>query len=396
MYIELTSGELLERINKFCKNIGKYYSEWDTVLILSRINQYYFTGTMQEGILIIKKSGEAKYYVRKSFDRAIAESPLSCIYPMEGYRDAAAAVGAELGNVLIETELMTMATLERLKKYFSIKEIHGIDNIIANVRAIKSPYELYWLKESGKQHQKVLEEIVPSILVEGMSELDFTAELYKEMLKNGHHGVSRFSRPQTEMIAGQVGFGENSLYPTNFDGPGGMLGMSPAVPIIGSRERVLKRGDLVFVDIGFGMNGYHSDRTQVYMFGAKPSEEIVRAHRKCREVQKKTAQLLKPGNIPSKIYETIMSELDNDFMENFMGFGNRRVKFLGHGIGLQVDELPAIAGGFNNPLMDNMVIALEPKKGIEGIGMVGVEDTYIVTPDGGQLITGGEKDIIVV
>ncbi len=396
MYIELTSGELLERINKFCKSIGKYYSKWDTVLILSRINQYYFTGTMQEGILIIKKSGEAKYYVRKSFDRAIAESPLSCIYPMEGYRDAAAAVGAELGNVLIETELMTMATLERLKKYFSIKEIHGIDNIIANVRAIKSPYELYWMKESGKQHQKVLEEIVPSILVEGMSELDFTAELYKEMLKNGHHGVSRFSRPQTEMIAGQVGFGENSLYPTNFDGPGGMLGMSPAVPIIGSRERVLKRGDLVFVDIGFGMNGYHSDRTQVYMFGAKPSEEIVRAHRKCREVQKKTAQLLKPGNIPSKIYETIMSELDNDFMENFMGFGNRRVKFLGHGIGLQVDELPAIAGGFNNPLMDNMVIALEPKKGIEGIGMVGVEDTYIVTPDGGQLITGGEKDIIVV
>ena len=396
MYNELTSGELLERINKLCKNIEKYYSEWDTVLILSRVNQYYFTGTMQDGILIIKKNGEAKYFVRKSFDRATAESPLSCIYPMEGYRDAAAAVGAELGNVLIETELMTMATLERLKKYFSIKEIYSIDNIIANVRAIKSPYELYWMKESGKQHQKVLEEIVPSILEEGMSELDFTAELYKQMLKNGHHGVSRFSRAQTEMIAGQVGFGVNSLYPTNFDGPGGMLGMSPAVPIIGSRERVLKRGDLVFVDIGFGMNGYHSDRTQVYMFGGKPSEEIVRAHRKCMEVQKKTAQLLKPGNIPSKIYNTIMSELDNAFMENFMGFGNRRVKFLGHGIGLQVDELPAIAEGFNSPLMENMVIALEPKKGIEGIGMVGVEDTYIVTSEGGQLITGGEKDIIVV
>ncbi len=396
MYNELTSGELLERINKLCKNIEKYYSEWDTVLILSRVNQYYFTGTMQDGILIIKKNGEAKYFVRKSFDRATAESPLSCIYPMEGYRDAAAAVGAELGNVLIETELMTMATLERLKKYFSIKEIYSIDNIIANVRAIKSPYELYWMKESGKQHQKVLEEIVPSILEEGMSELDFTAELYKQMLKNGHHGVSRFSRAQTEMIAGQVGFGENSLYPTNFDGPGGMLGMSPAVPIIGSRERVLKRGDLVFVDIGFGMNGYHSDRTQVYMFGGKPSEEMVRAHRKCMEVQKKTAQLLKPGNIPSKIYNTIMSELDNAFMENFMGFGNRRVKFLGHGIGLQVDELPAIAEGFNSPLMENMVIALEPKKGIEGIGMVGVEDTYIVTSEGGQLITGGEKDIVVV
>lgn len=396
MQIDVTDIELNERISKLCSTINVKHSDWDTAIILSRVNQYYFTGTMQDGLLLLKRSGEVFYFARRSFERAVEESPLSCIYPLESYRDAAAVAGSELGKVLVETEIMTVGILERLKKYFAMKEMVSLDNIIFEVRAVKSPFELFWMKESGKQHKRLLEDIVPSILREGMSELDFTAELYEQMLKNGFHGVSRFYRHQTEMIAGQIGFGENSLYPTNFDGPGGMRGMSAAVPILGSRESFLKRGDVVFVDIGFGMNGYHSDRTQVYMFGGTPSDEVLKAHRKCMEVQRRTAAMLKPGNRPSQIYESIMSELDGDFLQNFMGFGSRRVKFLGHGIGLHIDELPAIARGFDSPLEVNMAIALEPKKGIPGVGMVGVEDTYIVTPEGGQLITGGEKDIIVI
>ena len=394
--IQVSQEELKQRIDSLCKAISQKYSDWDSTIILSKVNQYYFTGTMQDGILIIKKNGDAMYFARRSYERAKAESPLSCIFSMESYREAAEVAGRELGNTLVETEILTLAILERLKKYFSINQMFSVDNIIFGVRAVKSAYELGLLKESGKKHQKLLDEVVPSIMREGMSELDFTAELYQQMLKTGFHGVSRFFRYQTEMIAGQVGFGENSLYPTNFDGPGGMKGMSAAVPIIGSRDRYLKKGDLVFVDIGFGIEGYHSDRTQVYMFGDTPPAEVVRAHRKCIEVQKRTAELLQPGNIPSQIYETVISELDEDFLENFMGFENRKVKFLGHGIGLHIDELPAIAMGFDEPLKENMVIALEPKKGIAGVGMVGVEDTYIVTPDGGKLITGGEKDIIVV
>lgn len=396
MEIQPSKKELEERIAKLCAAITENYPEWDSALVLSRINQYYFTGTMQEGLLVIKRDGTAMYFARRSFERAKLESPLECIYPMESYRDAAAAAGNQLGNVLVETEILTMGILDRLKKYFSFENIYDIEKILFGLRAVKSRYELSLMRESGRLHKKLLEEIVPGLLREGMSELDFTAELYEHMLKIGFHGVSRFYRYQTEMVAGQIGFGENSLYPTNFDGPGGMRGMSAAVPILGSRESTLKKGALVFVDIGFGVNGYHSDRTQVYMFGAKPDWETVKAHRTCMEIQKKTAELLKPGSVPSEIYEKIMGDIDTAFLENFMGFGSRRVKFLGHGIGLHIDELPAIAKGFNRPLEKNMVIALEPKKGIAGVGMVGVEDTYVVTPEGGECITFGEKDIIEV
>jgi Xaa-Pro aminopeptidase len=198
------------------------------------------------------------------------------------------------------------------------------------------------------------------------------------------------------MVVGQIAFGENSLYPTNFDGPGGMRGIGPAVPLIGSRERLLKKGDIVFVDIGFCIDGYHSDKTQVYMFGEKPSDGIMKIHRQCVDIQKRVASLLKPGNIPSEIYDNIMSGLDSSFTENFMGFGRRRARFLGHGVGLHVDEFPVIAKGFSDPVKEGMVFAVEPKKGVPGVGMVGGEDTYIVTLDGGECITGGERDIISV
>jgi Xaa-Pro aminopeptidase len=106
--------------------------------------------------------------------------------------------------------------------------------------------------------------------------------------------------------------------------------------------------------------------------------------------------MLKPGSVPSEIYVDIMSGLKPEFIENFMGFGKRTVKFLGHGIGLTIDEIPVIAKGFDEPLQEGIVLALEPKKGIIGIGMVGIENTFLVTPKGGRCITGDHPGLMLV
>ncbi len=79
-----------------------------------------------------------------------------------------------------------------------------------------------------------------------------------------------------------------------------------------------------------------------------------------------------------------------------MGFGDRRANFLGHGVGLQIDEFPVLAEGFDEPLDAGMVLALEPKKGVPGVGMVGIEDTFVVTPEGGRSITGDHPGLILV
>jgi Xaa-Pro aminopeptidase len=132
------------------------------------------------------------------------------------------------------------------------------------------------------------------------------------------------------------------------------------------------------------------------MFGQNPPDYAAKTHKKCMEIQKEVAALLKPGNIPGEIYNSVIEKLDADFLAGFMGVGNERVKFLGHGVGLQIDEYPVIANKFDEPLIENMAIAIEPKRSIADFGIVGVEDTYIVTENGGRCITGGEKEILVV
>lgn len=385
-----------ERIEKLLSVVRAADNDFDTILIVDKVNQYYFTGTMQDAILVIRSDGSYGYYVRRSYQRALAESKLGNIHPMNSYRDLLKYLPADLGNVLLEASIMPLAMLQRLQRVFSFGKIDSVENYIMKLRMIKDSEELALISAAGEAHNRLLREVVPALMREGMSEAELMADVYAAMIKNGHHGVSRFGMFQLDMVAGQLGFGENALYPTCFDGPGGMLGMSAAVPAVGSRERLLKRGDLVFLDIAFGIDGYHSDKTQVYSFGAAPADDIVSMHRACMDILDRVSDRLRPGEIPAEIYADIMSDLPPLLSENFMGMGAAQVKFLGHGVGLQIDEPPVLAMGFSEPLTENMVIAVEPKRGVAGIGMTGVEETYIVTENSPRCVTGGACEIIRV
>ncbi|NMA25330.1 MAG: aminopeptidase P family protein [Clostridiales bacterium] len=393
---ELTKEEIALRMRNFRAKMDSRNPDWETAFLVGKINQYYLTGTMQDGLLVIRRGGEAAYFVRRSYERALDESPFEAIYPMQSYKDAAKVVGAHMGKTYIETEIMTVAILERLRKHFTFGAIGSLDKTILSVRAVKTAYELACTEESGRLHNELMRNVVPTLLYEGMSENDLAVALLEKMYAYGFHGATRFQMFQTDMGIGQIGFGTSSLYPTFFDGPGGNLGLSAAVPIMGSRERKLKRGDTVFIDIGFGIKGYNSDISRAYIFGAKPTEEMVRVQRACIDIQRHIAELLKPGARPSDIYRTVTGGLSEEFKRNFMGFGNRQVRFLGHGIGLNVDEIPVIAEGFDEPIEENMVFAVEPKKGMKDVGLLGVEDTYVVTANGSKCITGGGCDIIEV
>jgi Xaa-Pro aminopeptidase len=228
-----------------------------------------------------------------------------------------------------------------------------------------------------------------------MSEAELGAEVARVLLREGHHAVTRLSRFDTELFMVQVCFGGSSLRPNAFDGPGGIEGLSAAVPQFGSHHRRLRRGELVFVDCGCGVDGYHTDKTTTYAFGDLP-EHAHLAHRRCVDIQAAIAARLRPGTAPSAIYEEIMADLDPAFREGFMGLGEQQVRFLGHGVGLQIDEYPAIARGFDEPLEASMTLAVEPKKGIPGVGLVGIENTFVVTPDGGCSLTGTSPGMIAV
>lgn len=390
--------ELESRMRRFRHKMDICEPQWEVVVIFSKVNLYHFTGTMQDGMLIIPKDDNAVFWVRRSFDRAKDESLFQDIRPMNSFADAKDTFGK--GNmpkkVYLETEVVPLALYQRFQKYFPFEEVKSADRYISSVRAVKSQFELSLMEKSGEIHRKVLEERIPGLLREGMSEADLATQLFAALMEEGYHGITRFGMFDTEVMLGQIGFGESSIYPSYFNGPGGNYGLSAAVPIFGSRERKLKKGDMVFIDIGCGFEGYHTDKTMTYMFGKPISDKAIDAHKRCVEIQNEIAMMLKPGEIPSNIYNTIMDKISGDFSNNFMGYGQRKVKFLGHGIGLVVDELPVIAKGFDEPIEEGMVFAVEPKKGVENVGMVGVENTFTVTSNGGRSITGDNTGLIPV
>ena len=393
---KVPASELEDRVHRFRRIMDAENPEWELAVILSKINLYYFTGTMQDGMLLVPRNGEACLWVRRSYERAVDESRFPVILPMRSYRDAAAGMASIPGTVHLETEQVPLAALARLQKHFPFRDVQPLDRQVLQTRAAKSPYELDLMERAGAIHRRVLEDRVPEILREGMTEAELTSGLYSLMMDEGHQGIVRFGMFESEIVLGLIGFGESSIYPTYLDSPGGNAGMSPAVPLIGSRTRRLSDGDLVFVDIGCGFAGYHTDKTMTYVFGRPLPEEAVAAHERCLEIQDRIAALLVPGAVPSAIYESVTADLEPAFRENFMGYGARCVQFVGHGIGLEIAENPVIARGFDTPLETGMAIAVEPKKGIAGVGMVGTENTFVVTPGGGRSITGRHPGLMPI
>lgn len=393
--MKVPRSELETRMNRFRARMDKTRPGWEIAAIVGKVPLYYFTGTMQDGILLIPRGSEAVFWVRLSHDRAVEESYFPDIRKMRSYRDVAAGMGSLPHEVYLETDLMPIAQLQRLQKHLPFTSVKPVDEQVSAVRATKSRYELDLMEKAGKIHRKVLEDCVPAMLTEGIDEVSFSCDLYSCMVKEGHQGIIRFGM-FNEMVLGQIGFGTSSIHPICVDTPGGVSGMHPSVPQMGNRDRKLAKGDLVVVDIGCGYKGYQTDKTLSYMYGKPIPDAAIREHWRCVEIQDTIAPLLKPGAIPSDIYRTIMAGLEPEFLPNFMGYGNHRVKFLGHGIGLWIDETPVIAEGFDEPLEEGMVFALEPKKGIKNVGLVGIENTFVVTPQGGRSITGESKGLLEV
>jgi Xaa-Pro aminopeptidase len=390
------ADELRNRMQRFRGRMDARHPDWELAVVITKINLYYLTGTMPDGMLVVPRGGPEVLWVRRGYERSRAESAFCDIRPMTHFRDVAGSSREFPATVFLESESVPLALWERLRKYFPFKHYESLNSELSAVRAVKSRYELELLRRAGRIHQRVMETVAPALLREGMSEAELGVGLFRAFMDEGHHGVARFAMFDTEMLLGHVSFGENSIHPTSFNGAGGNSGLSAAVPLMGSRERKLKRGDLVYLDLCCGIDGYHTDKTLTYLFEGEAPPAAVAAQKRCEDLQWQVAAMLKPGVAPSGIYHSIMKGLEAAFLENFMGYGERRVKFLGHGVGLVVDEPPVIADGFDEPLEEGMVLAVEPKKGVAGFGMAGIENTFLVTGGGGVSITGASEGLLKV
>lgn len=372
------------------------------LLVTSRLNIYYFTGTLGSGLLWIPLDGEPVLMVRKGRERARLESPLPHVASFVSYKDVA-NLCLEAGSPLTEAAAvemggLTWAAADMMRERLPHVRFTSGDGIIHRCRMIKSAWELRKLELCGERHDRCLCRLLPERLAPGMTEREIGVAAWDVFLAHGHGGLIRLNGQGDETFLGNVSAGVSGLYPTSFDGPLGVRGQHPALPYLGDAGTVWKRGEVLTLDIGFTLEGYNTDKTQVFWAGPTPVPgDVAEAQAVCVDVQATAARLLRPGVKPSDIWRTVLEQVAaTPFADGFMGLGPDQVRFLGHGIGLNVAEQPVIAARFDDPLEANMVLALEPKIALPGVGMVGLENTFAVTPDGGVSLTGNSHDIILV
>ena len=381
------ASELEARLERFRRAMDAAHPGWEMAAVNHKVAMYYFTGTIQEGVLLIRPQ-DAVFWVRRSFERACNESHFSDIRPMHSFREAAAFYGSAPKVMYVETKKATLDWERMLHKYFAFEELGSFDSVLQDLRMVKSEYELKQMEQSGAIHETVLDIVAPKLIHGGISEAQLAIALYSEMVQRGSHGTARFNQALGEEAVGIASFGKSGLVRTGFDGPGGTDGTCIAVQSIGNAFRKLQPGRLVYLDIPCGFDGYHTDKTVVYYYGDlakdEQSKHLMEAQQRCLELEQEVVRLMVPGEPIENIYLRTMDKFDNIYGDAFMNGG----KFLGHSIGLVMDEAPAIAKGFKQPLQPGMTFAVEPKIALPGLGMVGTENTYVVTEKGARSLTG--------
>lgn len=390
--------ELEARLQRFRAAMDAADPQWQMAVISDKLDMYYFTGTMQDGALIIRP-GDEILWVRRSYSRACHESllPDPQIRRMKSYRQPAEYYGSPCPDVIyLDYKHTTLEWMGFFSKYFPAKQRKNLNPILAKLRSIKSAYEMDLMIRAGRIHGEVMGQGVAPLLRTGISEAELAVQLYLKLVLAGGQGVARTNRPTGEDAIGLASFGKSALVRTAFDGPGGTAGTCVAVQSIGSPFRLLREGRLVYLDIPCGADGYNTDKTVVYYYGdldRDPEKDtILRAYNYCLELEKATAALLRPGAVFGSVYDTMLADFDRTYEGCFMNGG----QFLGHSIGLVMDETPVIAHGVKDVVRENMTLAVEPKIALPGIGMVGTENTYRITAEGAVSLTGEPQPLKVV
>lgn len=395
--------ELVSRWERCRTLLARYIPQAKGILVFSRLNIYYFSGSFVSGVVWLPLEGAPILFCRRGVERAKIESPLKNIYDFKSYKDITLVL-MESGNplpkvVAAEMNGLSWALSQSLTKHLADQQFVSADKIIGMCRAAKSEWELRILRDAGSRHARCLLELLPPHLHDGISELEICQKISDLFFSQGHHGILRMENYGEEVFLGHISVGDSANYPSVFNGPVGLRGVHPATPYMGSAEIKWTTGKPLIIDNGFTLQGYMTDKTQVYWLGNTKHipGNALRAQDFCIDLQAEIAKLLRPGTPPSAIWNYCCAEVERSgWRDGFMGYGKNKVSFVGHGIGLAVDEYPALASGFDLPIAEGMAIAVEPKIGIPGFGMVGVENTFEVTAEGGKSLTGENFDIVVI
>ena len=386
----LTKAESQQRIARLQQELKA--KGIDGALFIYPIDIYYFSGTRQNSTLWIPAQGDARLMVRKSYTRAKDESCVEDTRPFPSSKEFPALFGEELKKIGFTFDVAPVQQLNYYVKLLPGREFVDISPVNRDVRSVKSDWELEQMRNSGARLCDVFRE-VPGFLKEGMREVDLAAEFEYRLRKAGGEGYVRMRAFNQELFQGLAVSSATAGNPGFFDGAVTGVGMSSASPH-GASAAAISADTPVLVDYTGVFNGYIVDMTRFFVIG-KLAPELGHAFATALAIQNYLVANLKPGAICEELFlkAAEMAEAAG-LAQNFMGAPGENARFVGHGVGLELDEFPVLAQGFKVALQAGQTIAIEPKFVLPGLGVIGIENTFAVSSQGGVKLTDMPDEIV--
>jgi Xaa-Pro dipeptidase len=389
-------GEIENRFIKVRAEMKKQGIE--ALLVVQKMDFYYLTGTTQDGFLCLPLEGKPLLMIKREYERAKVESPIKEVVLLKSLRDIPSLIQT-IWNRLPHSLGLEFDLLP-VKDYFKFQELlpgmrfMDSSGVLREARKIKSPFEIDLMKRAGEIGKKVYQE-ARKILRKGMTEIEFGGLLEAAAKRYGHEGLLRVRSFNYEAYTWHVLSGPAGGIVSQSDSPMGGLGLSPAFPV-GASLRSMKSHEPILVDFGTCYHGYQADETRMFSIG-KLRQKFIDAYNACREIHDVLLEEVRPGADCEAIFVKSLRLAEKlGYKESYLGPPGLQTHFIGHGIGLELNELPFIAQGQSYPLEQGMTFAVEPKIVFPGEGSVGLENTLVVTEKGYEILTPVKQEIFQV
>jgi Xaa-Pro aminopeptidase len=370
----------------------------DAALILQKTDLFYFSGTIQQATLYVPVDSAPVLMVNRNFERGRAESSIEHVVPLPSLTRIPAIL-KEMGlrlpaKIGFELDVLPVNLFRKYSEVLPAAESSDVSTDIRLIRAVKSAFEIELIREAAHRSDQVAGRL-PGLIRAGMTEIELAVRIEAEARRLGHQGIVRMRLWGGELFYGHLLSGTSGGVPSYHSSPTGGSGVGPAVAQ-GAGTRVIGRNEPVMLDYVFAYRGYISDHTRVFSLGPVP-DDLQRAHAAMLELQEAIRRRAVPGVASGAIYDFALDWVtEHRYSDHFMGASNERVRFVGHGVGLELDEFPFLNAGQTLPLQAGMVVAVEPKLVFPGRGVVGIENTFLVRTDGLEQLGQYLSEITVI
>jgi Xaa-Pro aminopeptidase len=374
-----------ERVRAAVRNAGA-----DGIILATDVHIFYMTGLVFNGYYYLPVEGEPQWFVKRP--SGLAGEGVRYIRKPEEIPALLAEAGiASPGKLLVETGVLPYNECVRLQAALQTGSMINATTVMRSLRMIKSEWEIERMRLSAAAHADTYRNI-PDCYRQGMTDLMFQIEIERQMRLHGSMGVFRVFGPFMNVFMGSILAGENAGTPSPFDFALGGGGQSPLSPI-GANGTPLREGTAIMVDMAGNFTEYLTDMTRVFSVGRLP-EKAYYAHSVALEIQDAVCAAARPGASCAELYNISLSIAGKAGLAGcFMGIW-QQAKFVGHGIGLEINEPPVMTPRSSEVLEAGMTFALEPKFVIPGVGAVGIENSFLVTATSVEKLTVFEEEII--